>query len=158
MNNIFDNITVRLPELHYFQQLLRKEKIYYFLELYETSTNSQELQTSGLKEGLQQFFDDLEFESTNELPYYESYDIGSDDHYNRVDILVDNENLVIESNSLKAVRSIKDKLVTNGGRIFSLNYSSDSMDDCKRYIYDNIGEIDFDGMTFRTDIGEIYES
>ena len=76
MNNIFDNITVRLPELHYFQQLLRKEKIYYFLELYETSTNSQELQTSGLKEGLQQFFDDLEFESTNELPYYESYDIG----------------------------------------------------------------------------------
>ena len=114
MNNIFDNITVRLPELHYFQQLLRKEKIYYFLELYETSTNSQELQTSGLKEGLQQFFDDLEFESTNELPYYESYDIGSDDHYNRVDILVDNENLVIESNSLKAVRSIKDKFLDCG--------------------------------------------
>ena len=47
---------------------------------------------------------------------------------------------------------------SNGGRVFSLNYSSDSMDDCKRYIYDNIGEIDFDGMTFRTDIGEIYES
>ena len=114
MNNIFDNITVRLPELHYFQQLLRKEKIYYFLELYETSTNSQELQTSGLKEGLQQFFDDLEFESTNELPYYESYDIGSEDHYNRVDILVDNENLVIESNSLKAVRSIKDKFLDCG--------------------------------------------
>ena len=114
MNNIFDNITVRLPELHYFQQLLRKEKIYYFLELYETSTNSQELQTSGLKEGLQQFFDDLEFVSTNELPYYESYDIGSDDHYNRVDILVDNENLVIESNSLKAVRSIKDKFLDCG--------------------------------------------
>ena len=114
MNNIFDNITVRLPELHYFQQLLRKEKIYYFLELYETTTNSQELQTSGLKEGLQQFFDDLEFESTNELPYYESYDIGSDDHYNRVDILVDNENLVIESNSLKAVRSIKDKFLDCG--------------------------------------------
>lgn len=114
MNNIFDNITVRLPELHYFQQLLRKEKIYYFLELYETSINTKEIQTSGLKEGLQQFFDDLEFESTNELPYYESYDIGSDDHYNRVDILVDNENLVIESNSLKAVRSIKDKFLDCG--------------------------------------------
>ena len=114
MNNIFDNITVRLPELHYFQQLLRKEKIYYFLELFETSINTKEIQTSGLKEGLQQFFDDLEFESTNELPYYESYDIGSDDHYNRVDILVDNENLVIESNSLKAVRSIKDKFLDCG--------------------------------------------
>ena len=63
---------------------------------------------------MQQFFDDLEFESTNELPYYESYDIGSDDHYNRVDILVDNENLVIESNSLKAVRSIKDKFLDCG--------------------------------------------
>ena len=107
MNNIFDNITVRLPQLHYFQQLLRKEKIYYFLELYETSTNSQELQTSGLKEG-------LDSESSSELPYYESYDIGSDDHYNRVDILVDNENLVIESNSLKAVRSIKDKFLDCG--------------------------------------------
>tara|TARA_X000000368_G_scaffold86524_1_gene65797 strand:- start:1559 stop:2815 length:1257 start_codon:yes stop_codon:yes gene_type:complete len=55
-------------------------------------------------------------------------------------------------------KSMDDKLVTNGGRVFSLNYSSDSIDDCKRYIYDNIGEVNFDGMTFRTDIGEIYES
>ena len=114
MNNIFDNITVRLPELHYFQQLLRKEKIYYFLELFETSINTKEIQTSGIQEGLQQFFDDLESESSSELPYYESYDIGSEDHYNRVDILVDNENLVIESNSLKAVRSIKDKFLDCG--------------------------------------------
>ena len=114
MNNIFDNITVRLPELHYFQQLLRKEKIYYFLELFETSINTKEIQTSGIQEGLQQFFDDLQSESTNELPYYESYDIGSDDHYNRVDILVDNENIVIESNSLKAVRSIKDRFLDCG--------------------------------------------
>ena len=114
MNNVFNNITVRLPELHYFQQLLRKEKIYYFLELFETSINTKEIQTSGIQEGLQQFFDDLESESSSELPYYESYDIGSDDHYNRVDILVDNENLVIESNSLKAVRSIKDKFLDCG--------------------------------------------
>ena len=59
MNNIFDNITVRLPELHYFQQLLRKEKIYYFLELFETSINTKEIQTSGIQEGLQQFFDEI---------------------------------------------------------------------------------------------------
>ena len=114
MNNVFNNITVRLPELHYFQQLLRKEKIYYFLELFETSINAKEIQTSGIQEGLQQFFDDLQSESTSELPYYESYDIGSDDHYNRVDILVDNENIVIESNSLKAVRSIKDRFLDCG--------------------------------------------
>mgnify|MGYP001278862584 CR=1 FL=1 len=55
-------------------------------------------------------------------------------------------------------KSINDKLVTNGGRVFSLNYSSDSIDDCKRYIYDNIEKINFDNMTFRRDIGEIYES
>ena len=55
-------------------------------------------------------------------------------------------------------KSINDKLVTNGGRVFSLNYSSDSIDDCRRYIYDNIEKINFDSMTFRTDIGEIYES
>ena len=114
MNNVFNNITVRLPELHYFQQLLRKEKIYYFLELFETSVNAKEIQTTGIQEGLQQFFDDLQIESSNEMPYYESYDIGSDDHYNRVDILVDNENLVIESNSLKAVRSIKDRFLDCG--------------------------------------------
>jgi len=114
MNNVFNNITVRLPELHYFQQLLKKEKIYYFLELFETSINAKEIQTTGIQEGLQQFFDDLETESSNEMPYYESYDIGSDEHYNRVDILVDNENLVIESNSLKAVRSIKDRFLDCG--------------------------------------------
>ena len=114
MNNVFNNITVRLPELHYFQQLLKKEKIYYFLELFETSINAKEIQTTGIQEGLQQFFDDLETESSNEMHYYESYDICSDEHYNRVDILVDNENIVIESNSLKAVRSIKDRFLDCG--------------------------------------------
>ena len=48
------------------------------------------------------------------MPYFESYDIDSGNHTTRVDILVDNENLVIESNSLKAVRNIRDKFLDNG--------------------------------------------
>jgi hypothetical protein len=114
MSNIFDNITVRLPELNYFQQLLHDEKIHYFLELFETSLNAENFSTANLKEGLENFFNELNNESHDDMPYYESYDIGNDRNYDRVDILVDNENLVVESNSLKAVRSIRDRFLDCG--------------------------------------------
>ncbi len=55
-------------------------------------------------------------------------------------------------------QSVNDELVTSGGRVFSLNYQSNTIDDCKKYIYEKISSVDFSNCTHRTDIGDIYES
>ena len=53
---------------------------------------------------------------------------------------------------------INDKLLTNGGRVFSLNAKADDLITCKKIIYSNIKNIKFNNMIFRSDIGEVYES
>lgn len=55
-------------------------------------------------------------------------------------------------------QSVNNELVTSGGRVFSLNYQSNTIDDCKKYIYEKISSVDFSNCTHRTDIGDIYES
>ena len=53
---------------------------------------------------------------------------------------------------------INDELLTNGGRVFSLNAKADDLITCKKIIYSNIENIKFNNMIFRSDIGEVYES
>ena len=55
-------------------------------------------------------------------------------------------------------QSLNNELVTSGGRVFSLNYQSKTIDDCKKYIYEKISSVDFSDCIHRTDIGDIYES
>ena len=120
MNTIFDNIIVKLPQLNYFQQLTAVEKIYYLFELFETSKYTDNFSNADLAAGLETFFNQLDNESDyyeqnyDHMPEFESYDIGDGTNSTRVDVLVDNENLVLESNSLKAVRNIKDKFLDCG--------------------------------------------
>ena len=53
---------------------------------------------------------------------------------------------------------IGEQLVTNGGRVFSLNAKANDFQACKKLIYANIKNISFNNMIYRTDIGEVYES
>ena len=49
-------------------------------------------------------------------------------------------------------------LATSGGRVFSINYHANSIEDCKDYLYKHIDSVNFIDCTYRDDIGEIYES
>lgn len=53
---------------------------------------------------------------------------------------------------------VEGKLITNGGRVFSLNASSKTIKSCKEAVYTNIKNVYFEDMIFRTDIGKVYES
>ena len=55
-------------------------------------------------------------------------------------------------------QSLNNELVTSGGRVFSLNYQSKTIEECKKYIYEKISSVDFSNCIHRTDIGDIYES
>jgi phosphoribosylamine--glycine ligase len=52
----------------------------------------------------------------------------------------------------------EDGLVTSGGRVFSINYHANSIEDCKHYLYNHIDSVNFIDCTYRDDIGEVYES
>lgn len=112
MSKTFDNIIINLPHLNYFQQLTSSEKIEYFLDLYDTANKTRNYSLDDLAQGVQNFFDELDEEEL--APDFETYDVGSGSGTNRVDVLVDNENLVLESNSLKATREIRNRFLDSG--------------------------------------------
>ena len=106
--NIFDKIEVLNPEYSFFRELTNLDKIHYLLEIYDIESK----RNSNIDEGLSNFFNDLEQTDEAEVEF-ESLQFG-DDFNERVDVMIDSENIVIESNSLKAVRLIKYKFVDSG--------------------------------------------
>jgi len=106
MSNYLDNIEVQLPEYNFFQQLSQNEKFLYITEIYELETKKNS--ETDIAENLQTFFDDV-----TELQQYDVFNTGGES-FDKVDVLVDNENLVLESNSLSAVRHIKNRFIDEG--------------------------------------------
>ena len=106
MNNCLNNIQILLPEFNFFQQLSSSEKFLYLTEIYELET--KKTSENDIAENLQTFFEDV-----TELQQYDVFNTGGVD-FEKVDVLVDNENLVLESNSLSAVRQIKNRFIDEG--------------------------------------------
>ena len=106
MNNCLNNIQILLPEFNFFQQLSSSEKFLYLTEIYELET--RKASENDIAENLQTFFEDV-----TKLEQYDVFNTGGVD-FEKVDVLVDNENLVLESNSLSAVRQIKNRFIDEG--------------------------------------------
>ncbi len=106
MSNHLSNIEVGLAEYNFFQQLSSNEKFFYLTEIYDIETKKNG--NSSIVDNLQLFFDDL-----TELQQYDVLNsTGSD--FSKVDVLVDNDNIVLESNSLRAVKHIKYRFMDDG--------------------------------------------
>jgi hypothetical protein len=109
MKPIFDLMTVNYAEYSYFKQLPKKERILFFMELYEAAL----YRYSNNNLDLGKFFATLKdqiVESTELDTEHVSMPRGSD----HIEVLIDDENLMIESNSLKAVRHIVYKFIESG--------------------------------------------
>ena len=50
---------------------------------------------------------------------------------------------------------LNETLVTNGGRVMSITSLGDNMEEARDMIYKNIGKINFQGINYRKDIGQI---
>jgi hypothetical protein len=104
----FDDIFVGFPEYSYFKDLSGIEKIEYLIEIYGIEIAKKDSKQN-LSDGLNEFFNDISIpEEEIELT---SYINGTDD---RVDIMIDQENVLVESDSLKAVRHIIKKCMESG--------------------------------------------
>jgi len=106
--NIFNKIQVLNPEYNFFRELPDLDKIHYLLEIYDIETK----RNANIIEGLSTFFNELDTEEPE--VEFESLHFGDGKKEQRVDVMIDSENIVIESNSLKAVKLMTYKFVDSG--------------------------------------------
>ena len=106
MKTIFDTIIISNTEYAYFAQLDPVDQINYFFDLYDESTqrtNALDLSAffEGVRSALENSTDDT---SVSKIPR---------DH-DRVDVIIDDENILIESNSIRAVKHITMRFIESG--------------------------------------------
>lgn len=137
--NIYNNILISLSEYNFFRELLDVEKVQYLLEVYDIETKRI---SNNIVNGLDNFFDDIRKEDVEYGIEFDSVEYGN--KKDRVDIMIDNENIVIESNSLKALKFITYKFV-DGGYIISRDKNTEKLfrkDKISKYfrVYKIIGQ------------------
>jgi hypothetical protein len=109
MKTIFDLMSVNSAEYSYFKKLSKNDRVSFFMELYEAA--SYRYSDSGLDLG--------KFFATLKEQILESKEINSDyaefpKDADYVEVMIDDKNLMVESNSLKAVRHIIYKFIESG--------------------------------------------
>lgn len=107
MKTVFDVMQVNYAEYSYFKQLKKAERVKFFFELYEAELiRSSGLNLTSFFESLREQFIQQESESVQtsktELPE------------DAVEVMIDDENIMIESNSLRATRHIIYKFMDSG--------------------------------------------
>lgn len=110
MDSLFDNIHVNYSEYEYFNGLPESEKVNFLMQLFDQAYTA----AAGID--LSAFFKSLvdaepEAESKIET-IYESPKYENDP--NRVDVLIDENNIMIESNSLRAIKHVVYKFAESG--------------------------------------------
>jgi hypothetical protein len=108
MKTLFSYIHVNYSEYQYYLTLNRADQVKYLFDIYDSEQTKQ----SGLD--LSTFFDSVkQYIIEEESHPIISYDDSMQD-VDRVDIMIDDENIMIESNSLKAMRHVIYKFVESG--------------------------------------------
>ena len=137
MSKPIKDIHVNYSEYCYFDYLSSHDQLNYFFQLFEGQFNQPKLD-------LQDFFSQIQEEETEEYPIVH-VDKELPKNSRRVDVMLDDDYLVVESNSLKAV-----KLVTNrfmeAGYLMTRDKITEKMfkkDKTTRYlrVYGIIGQI-----------------
>ena len=110
MKNKVGDINVNYSEFAYFSRLSEDDRLNYFFQLFEGRV---------IKPGLdlKEFFNQLDIDDTNLNATNVSYAYEDDaisDSDNLVDIMIDNEFIMIESNSLKSIRIVITRFMESG--------------------------------------------
>ena len=114
METLFNSINVNYSEYNYFKKLRASERVSFLFQLFEGTQNA--INKSG--PDLDLFFRTLIEEQDSKVSngyITETYeDPGYASDPNRVDIIIDDTNIMVESNSLKAVRQVVYRFVESG--------------------------------------------
>ena len=110
MKNKVEDINVNYSEFAYFSRLSENDRLNYFFQLFEGKVVKPGLD-------LKEFFNQLDADDTNLNDTTDSYTYDDDDILDSeslVDIMIDNEFIMIESNSLKSIRIVITRFMESG--------------------------------------------
>jgi hypothetical protein len=112
MKTTFDSIHVGYPEFEYFNQLPKQDQIQYFFDVYEAQMEIQN--DSSLVLNLKSFFESVHSSLENADALQNDVSTIEPRNVPRVDVTIDDENIMIESNSLRALRHVTNKFMESG--------------------------------------------
>jgi hypothetical protein len=99
METLFNLIRVNYAEYSYFKKLPKAEKVQFLFEIYESAEirNSNGIDLGRVFDMIKDSLNDSkQYDQTKELPQDVDY----------VEVIVDDDNIMVESNSIKAIRQI----------------------------------------------------
>jgi hypothetical protein len=108
MKTLFDTMQVNYAEYSYFKKLPKAEKIQFLFELYE---GAEIRSTKGIDLG--RVFDMIK-ESLSESIQYDERPKELPQGVDYVEVLIDDDNVMVESNSIKAIRQIVYRFFESG--------------------------------------------
>ena len=112
MKKTLEHINIKDAEFNYFITLSPSDQLTYFFELYEAEKN---IQSGNIN--LKQFFNNIKESLDNKEEDSIEIDLTKNsipENYNLVDILIDDKRIMIESDSLSAIRKVIRKFVESG--------------------------------------------
>jgi hypothetical protein len=120
MKSLFSNVHIGYAEYEYWRSLGDTEKLQYLFELHHMESFRNDYNSSI---NLNKFFENLNDELQKQDSFdtemdpdntqFEAYEFDLDAH-DRVDVMIDDSNIMIESNNLKALRAVSYKFVEAG--------------------------------------------
>jgi len=100
MKTIFDLVFVSKFEYGYFDQLEPADQIHYFFDIYDLASNPKKSMD------LAEFFGSIKDAIADNTIHQDSGHAESYKDSDRVDVMIDDQNILIESNSLRSIRHI----------------------------------------------------
>jgi hypothetical protein len=118
MKPLYNNVNISNDEIYYYLELSDAQKIHYLFQLFDREQKkltSKNLDLSGFFNSLNGSLDaNTDPDFNRDAEENQQLDPNLENHPGRVDILIDNNNLMIESNSLKAIRHIIYRFIESG--------------------------------------------
>ena len=112
MKKTLDHIKIKDAEFNYFITLSPSDQLTYFFELYEAERH---IQSGSIN--LKQFFNNIKESLQNREEESIEIDLTKNeipDNFSLVDILIDDKRIMIESDSLRAIRKVIRKFMESG--------------------------------------------
>ena len=115
MKSLLAKIVITESEWNYIQGLSDSDVLRYMFELYEGETKiASNVDLAMFFETIRENIVEYDEQEMSGHEIFDVSDIASDKNAARVDVMIDNENLMIESDSLKALRLVTYKFVESG--------------------------------------------
>ena len=110
--SLFKKIHINSAELKYVIGLSSADRIQYLFEIYDLERAKNQNPNLNLKDFFDEL-DDAEFILGDSIDSVDIEEFEVGDNY-QVDVMIDDQNILIESNSLKALRIIRNRFIETG--------------------------------------------